>query len=105
MAKKRPSKLRVGCFDYDLLWQKCADKANIGLCEPDALKITIDPSCPCMVQINVLVHEMLHAGSNFIGLTASAELEESIVTRMSGIVVSMLRDNPDIVEFITKKLE
>jgi hypothetical protein len=105
MAKKRPTKLTVGCYDYEILWQKCPDKTNIGWCEPAHLRITIDPSMNPMVQISTLVHELLHAGSDFIGLTPDPALEESIVTRMSGIVVSMLRDNPDVVEYITRKLE
>lgn len=100
-AAKRPKCVKVGGHVYRIAIGKSAkmDKQKAdGLCEVAKLRITLRSRLEPSRERETLVHEILHAGLDGLGL--EDELEERIVLRLADQLHQVIRDNPDLVSYL-----
>lgn len=80
------------------------DTHALGFCSLQALTIALKPGIPESLVRETLMHELLHAiirTQGGIYETAKPdELEEATVSAISPLLVSVLRANEDVLEFI-----
>lgn len=62
----------------------------------DKFVICIDGNLPFEAQMETLLHEVLHACFHFIGASDKKLEEEDLVTALAPILLTVLKENPDI---------
>lgn len=102
-----PQRIKVGPLTYRVkLWKKRpADNArNWGLCDRESCTILIHERLSRPRFREVLLHEVMHACYDTSGLTLKDDCpEEMVVNDLSFALLGVLRDNPDLVAFLTAK--
>lgn len=106
---KRPSKLTVGPFEFQLIFSSEETKANspdssehtsaFGVTRLDKLTVYIDPSAPMQIQRETLLHEILHCCWFTIGIE-NDYIEEMIVAALSPLLLDTLLRNKMVYKFI-----
>lgn len=98
--KKLPGKIRIGPVDFDieivegLLDIEKVDKVN-GYIRFNRGVIRIEKDQHPSLLFLTLVHEMVHGIASY----ADVELDEHGTERFANLLVVVLRDNPEFVEF------
>jgi len=98
MSFTLPSSVRIGFADYTVVpmtKDEAAKSDHFGITDVDALEIRINTEMPAQRQINVLLHEMLHACWD-MGDLEDTVAEEKAVTVLSIQVSMLMRDNPGL---------
>ena len=91
--------VKVGALTYVVKFGACSDTEDWnGVCRYNALQIRINDSMSDRRQGSTLVHEVLHA----ICDERAVKLTEEQVETLANGMTQVLRDNPDLVEFVTK---
>ena len=108
----RPDRVHVGPHQYDLVYDKEAinrysvERGDpcVGQCDSSDLLIIIDPEQAESQIRDTLLHEVLHACCDLIGLSCDVDhdIEEKIILRLAPILLLVLRDNPELVTYLTR---
>jgi hypothetical protein len=67
----------------------------------ESMSIAVDPGRHEDYARATLLHEILHACIRSSDPTLDDEHEETVVAAMTGPLLSMLRDNPDVLDYLT----
>jgi hypothetical protein len=67
----------------------------------ESMSIAVDPGRHEDYARATLLHEILHACVRSSDPTLDDEHEETVVAAMTGPLLSMLRDNPDVLDYLT----
>ena len=106
-----PPSIRVGPYRYtvkvdserikELETESNADL--YGITTHGILEIVLQPEVADMVMRETLLHEVLHAVLYNTGISdrMTDKAEEHLVRALSPALFSLLRDNPDLVQYIT----
>lgn len=101
-----PPSVRVGPHDFTITpWAPAeAPPDRHGECQADTLTIRLTDYRPPRQVAGTLLHEILHA-IWFTQSMPAEESEENAVTSLAMGLCGVIRDNPDVVEFITHCLQ
>lgn len=101
---KVPRLIKVGPFYYEVKrWKRMpADNSEAwGMCDRATNVILLSEVPGPQKQREVLLHEVLHAIYGTTGLCSKDNVpEEMVVTDMSPALLQVLRDNPDLVDYL-----
>ena len=67
---------------------------DLGDCDPDELRIRIRTNLPEAIRRSTILHEILHACWNYVGLPE--DIEERTIDALDDILFQALHDNPDL---------
>jgi hypothetical protein len=108
---KIPKSVRVGPFDFGIVVDKSAiteEEADqrsplYGSTDKKKARIVLHPQNAECVQRETLLHEVLHAVNCVSAIDADmgTEDEERFVRRTAPVLLSVLRDNPHLVAYLT----
>lgn len=101
---KLPSKCKIGGVSFTIGNEHVSDPDNYGGLNLHTNYIFVNPKMGKEQQRLSLVHELLHVLVNYSGAKSvaklTAEQEEILVTVMEPMLLSLLRDNPQIIKFL-----
>jgi hypothetical protein len=103
-----PSRVRVGPFDYRVEeWPSSAASARemLGECDRVNLVIRIRTDIPRQQVAETFLHEILHAIWVVGSMYQAGDDEEKLVTKLSINIFQVMRDNPDVMDFITARAQ
>lgn len=105
MAPKRPNKFILAHLNWKIKWVKnvpdISDEGVRGLCDPYHQVIWVSTELPLETQQHVLMHELLHAIWSSHHLTPRKnEVEEDVVSALSGPLVALLSENASLRAFL-----
>ncbi|GAA1701306.1 hypothetical protein [Fodinicola feengrottensis] len=123
---KPPRKVKVGPISFTVAstrvgWKAAVDREgsvidseDYGVAFPWLGEIAVNPAHPPTVQRLTTVHELLHAllalvcgspdfRSYFKGSTGQIAAEERLVRLLEAPLLSLIRDNPRLMEYLTSK--
>lgn len=103
-----PATIRVGPFVYTVATDESALRrlehefkaSHAGHTDHAQLSIQIDPTGARGYQRDTLWHEVLHCVVRLVNLQVKLP-EEELVCSLSGATLAALRDNPDLVAYLT----
>lgn len=98
-----PRSLKIGGFVYavEVMDPLVAEERGIrGLCNHSAQVISVDTRHHHHAQADTLLHEALH-GIYWDGDLHASDSEEKVVSVLGHRLLQLLRDNPDLVRFVT----
>lgn len=107
-----PKTVRVGSVEYkvDATLEKMRDlregggQQNLwGQIDLTRLTICIDPTMAPARQINILLHELIHALAWEAGIDNKTFSDESAVEMLATLLGTMLRDNKELVDCLVSK--
>ena len=106
---KEPQVVKVGPFLYSIFFDKEKLKQATldhgssvsGYCRKDKLEIIIDPDLDIQVKRETLWHEIKHACFAWVAISIDSPTEEQIVCLTAPLELSVLRENKDLVEYLT----
>lgn len=94
---RRPRQVKILGFNYKIVGMTPSQVMGFGaegLHMADELEIGIADHLPPIRQVQVLLHEMLHAICYSMGMRGEALDEETVVEKMSDGLLAVWRDNP-----------
>lgn len=103
---KRPREVVVGPFTYSVEWPVWAEEDGepmSGRAEHSTLTIFVSTGLHVELQRKVLLHEIMHACVFVTGHNSSEVTEEHFIRGTAFALLDVLRDNPEVVRFITSK--
>lgn len=95
-----PGRIEIGPLVYRV---RRADLDDFGRCDPDDFTILLRRRMSPETTREVLFHELLHACLAACDLDWSAKKEETVVKRLSPVLLDVLQRNDRLVEFLTEK--
>lgn len=106
-----PQRIRIGCYDYDVVKrdaQWATESRSVGDTNNGELSIGYAPQAP-QQEINTIIHEVMHAIC-YVGMASEAiadagdsdRAEERLVTIMANQWHQVIRDNPELIAYITQ---
>lgn len=109
-----PSTIKVGPFRYKVVATKeaiaqerysCEDSTRLGSTHFHTGQILVDPDLFPDQFAETLTHESLHAMMRTAAMETDDEKfsPEEIASRLAPILLSVLRDNPELVAFLRKE--
>ncbi len=108
-----PTHVRVGPYLYTVhsdaarmsdLRNDSSEGNRVGQIYYQKLAIDIDPTLAHDRKVSALLHEVLHASWHFANFDPDNEgkiSEEQVVSGLERILLAVLRDNPDLVAYLT----
>jgi hypothetical protein len=107
-AHKAPRNILIGHAYYTVKYDKHLSENSeaIGLTGPETQRILLDPQVGADVERETLLHELIHAICFQAGLRLEGEpfqktkVEEKVVWTVAPKILELLRDNPELVEFL-----
>ena len=96
--------VRVGCFEYKILSMTSAeiDEVGHGVCNFSSCVIKIDTTQCHQKQVETLWHEVKHAVHKLADLGDDSK-EEEYCMRAAPLEISVMRDNPRLMELLLGK--
>lgn len=104
--RKLPSKIKIGIFVYTLVHWDAAEAEEqecLGLCNRLNFIIYVRDDLPDSSFAEVLEHEINHACWHAASLKSRAA-EETVVNRLTPIMIMARRDNPEIYAWIDRAI-
>jgi hypothetical protein len=106
---KQPQVIKIGPFLYSIFWDKNKIKQfsldqgenHYGYCDRVKLEIVIDSDLDPQIQRVTLWHELKHACNSWVIDAIDNPNEEQLVTFSAPIEIQVLRDNPELVAWLT----
>lgn len=103
-----PSTIRVGPYRYRVVmderrlreFEHAERSRNYGYADRKELLIVLDPRMPHERTAEVLWHEVKHVVADVVGLDGKLD-EETYTNRSAPMELAVLRDNPQLVVFLT----
>lgn len=105
-SRNMPTSVRVGPFDLCIMKEstRVRDNSNFGETRFDRLEIAIDPQWPRLRQRETLLHEILHCVMlTYFPRQKNEELMEAYIRNGAIGLFQVLRDNPEVADFICKE--
>ena len=101
MTHLPPHTLKVGPFIYRVELDNAPD-GSLAITDTDTLVMTLDPSMPDSKMQTILIHEILHCLTEITGLAQewSEKKEEEVVSRLAPALMSVLKDNPNLIAYL-----
>lgn len=104
-----PTSVRIGPHAYTVrtdhdTGKLLHDEGSRGDSRPAVHLIRLDVDRPHTAIAETLLHEVLHCAWDQTSMRTSANLndhEEAIITALAPLLLGALRDNPDLVEYLT----
>lgn len=96
---KMPESIKIGPHTYTLV-RAYRNGAN-GYCDMDGLKLAVAPRLRKTKAQEVLLHEILHALTHPTLCSAEKFTDEEFVTGMTPILLQVLKENPDLLTYLT----
>ena len=107
MHEKLPKEIKVGPYIYQILLKDNirddGDRKCFGICVHHEHVIMIDVLCPEDRARVVVIHELLHALMELVGLDKEAYKEEEIVVALAPALTMLLMDNPTLLEYLNAR--
>lgn len=106
MAPTYPRTIRVGPLDWTIKpWDARAanNSAAYGMCDKGTLTILIQEDLPIQWEQHVVLHELLHAMHSTGGvreLVSDGNLEEGTVSIFTYQLQGLMRDNPELMDYL-----
>lgn len=103
---KLPSKLRISCYDIDVVEMSSREGASrelYGVFSIDEAKIKIDTSNHKFKVLETFIHEILHGIYRGYRIESGHD-EEQTVERMAVGLLQVLRDNPELLDLFEREL-
>ena len=104
-----PEKVKVGPFEWTVRMEslntsldRAANGFNYGATVKSQLEIQLAIGQAPGNLRDTLLHEVLHACWHTASLSSSAADEEEVCSRLSTVLLSVLRENPQLVEFLVE---
>ena len=94
-----PKLVHVGPHDYLVHVKERLPDDDFGEIDFETLVITISGRVDIQVQIETLLHELLHAINQLADITDDTA-EEDVVTRTTPYLLALIRDNPELISGI-----
>lgn len=108
MNVKLPKKVKVSGFTLDVGTKPVADPGDHGGVDFNSGTVYINPSIGAQQQRSVFVHEILHCLLRYSGAKYSVGMndlqEETMVRVLEPIIFNFLKDNPQVIKYITEKV-
>lgn len=104
--RKLPNKIKVGVYVYELIHMDpdvAEEKEVFGLCNRFTKQIHVRDDMPDSLFAEVLEHEINHACWDAAMLKSKAA-EETVVNRMTPVMMLARRDNPEIYAWIDQAI-
>lgn len=104
--RKLPTTIKIGIYVYTLKhWDpaEAEEKECLGLCDRFNFIIYVRNDLPDSSFAEVLEHEINHACWHAAALKSRAQ-EETVVNRLTPVMIMARRDNPDIYAWIDKAI-
>jgi hypothetical protein len=104
--EKLPSTIKIGIFVYTLVhWdpEEADEKDCLGLCDRFNFVISVRSDLPNSGFAEVLEHEINHACWHAAALRSKAS-EETVVNRLTPVMIMARRDNPEIYAWIDRAI-
>ena len=96
-----PDKLRVGAHTIEIKMVDRNSHENCGSAVVDSCKIFIRNDMPPSMQLETLVHEVLHLVRTLNGTNIKdADAEERVVQADAHLLYQFLKDNPNLLQEI-----
>lgn len=107
MPHSPPMSLKIGPFIYSVYFMRPPFPGGgelYGLTEHAPLQIFIDNTVHPLMQIETLLHEVLHCIFYHTGLSSEwgSNKEERYVRTVSPLFLDVLRTNTDLTDFVTE---
>lgn len=97
-----PKTIKVGPHTYSVLRKtKFQMPEQIGGCDFDALQLSIRQRIKKSVAQETLLHELIHACTS-PSFNEKTMTDEEFVTAVSPMLLQVLKENPELVEYLTK---
>ena len=83
-----------------------SDDGSRGVTFHERQRIHIDSTLGADVFRETLIHECIHAAWDVVGLTKAGDVaqhEEQIIKALSPTITALIRENPQLVRFITER--
>lgn len=104
----RPSEVKIGLFTWRVSWGRRAVTRLVGkagraggACSTEHLELAVEPLPKAgLVERSVLLHEVLHACFADSAYPMSMKEEERVVATLTNPLLSALRDNPTLVQYL-----
>ncbi|ARQ95369.1 hypothetical protein [Bradyrhizobium phage BDU-MI-1] len=103
---KLPEKIKIGIADYDLIHMEPAEADALevlGMCNVFELWIKVRSDLPDAGFAETLEHEINHACWTAAKLKSKAA-EETVVNRLTPVMMQARRDNPEIYAWIEQAI-
>jgi hypothetical protein len=95
-----PKTVKVGPHVYSILRKSKAEMKDHGLCDWDQVQIKIQERLRKSKAQEVLLHEVLHACCYPNMADVQNKTDEEFVDTVSPLLLQVLRDNPELVEYL-----
>jgi hypothetical protein len=104
--RKFPTVVKIGGHEYRIIRKTKAEmkrdhEGALGICDFDGLCIYICKGMRKTKAQEVLLHEIAHA-CTYPSLVAKRHSDEEFVDGVADKLAAMLRDNPDVVAYLTE---
>lgn len=108
-SSKLPSSIKTAATEYtvhseanDFLAEEADEGDNILFGRTNHLKGTIHirPGASASKQRETMMHEVLHTVCFVSGLSHELDAEEGLVRRLTPVLLQVIRDNPELVEYL-----
>lgn len=98
---KRPSRVRILGKPYTIQYVAAAplDEGLMGECDSDKQQVLIRESQPLESEQDTVLHEILHAIDEAMGL----KMKESQVKGTATGLLAVMKDNPSLVAYLRRK--
>ncbi len=105
----KPKLIKVGPYVYTVFFDKKKikkasygqGKAVYGETDKNKLEIIVDPEPNIQIQREILWHEIKHAAYAWVEAAIDDPTEEQIICLTAPIELQIMRDNPELLEFLT----
>lgn len=98
-----PETIKIGHMNFALRFVPATDmpteKAVYGCTDCSRLTIFVQQGIPKLLQVDVVLHECLHAIYFAYGIRKKIREEEACLV-LAGPLVALMRDNPQLVQWI-----
>lgn len=96
---KRPERIRILGKRFTVTYGGPMEDGLVGECDSDALRISIRDNQPLESEQDTLLHEVLHAVDEAMGL----KMKEAQVKGAATGLLAVLKDNPALAAYLRRK--
>ena len=102
----RPRLVKISPYTWSVKWSRHEVLKHhpsgdaCGACDMGSMSIAVDPGKHEDYARATLLHEILHACIRSSDPRLDEDNEETVVAAMTGPLLSMLRDNPEVVDYL-----
>ena len=97
-----PTSVKVGPHVYPIIRKPKSEMKNHGLCDWDKVQILVQERLRKSKAQEVLLHEVVHACTYPSMADVQNKTDEEFVDVVSPLLLQVLQDNPDLIEYLTK---